>query len=666
MTDVIVELAPGSVAALAAAASASEAATSATNAATSATNAATSASAAATSATNAANSATNAAASAAAAAAATPNPGFLTVSAMAAAANGLEEGNIVDVAQGYNGAGETFRIVSAGTFTANGAEVVALTVSGVQAVSTRLWFTSYADFIADTRTHAVGTRLHVHGTGFYDAVSSGGNLDSPNAAGQEFDVVDLPDGSVTMKHYASVAPGQAADATAAIQYALDNFSTTTIQNGYRVDGVLEPRTAKPLILKGDGALTRYSAHSVSTGPVVWLSNTRSVLVGDGRFSSRITSQNRTPRGVIQVGPESYTTASTNIQGCTIQGLFLEGKDVGGRTDAGTPDCIIFMTANEAAVGGPSTNFYHSFHDIRMSQANIGCRMTGNVNMNAMNAIYAQNLGDSADGVAHGMLYIEGALDNVFSNWTLTGSSGTTMIVMKDQGALRPSANTMTGMVCEQGGGGLFIDTSTGFTGTNNVIIGSGNTSPALSLNSSFRADGNQLMVNGEFYSELVNVLGVQFPSSPATVTGNNTFNFYEQVLTNGWTPVIDSETPGTGRVTTIDSATRVRMGRFAYVTASCRLTTLGSGGSGNLVINGLPWPGLSDGNQCIQPVTVRLHNSGFASTVVDVQGYIRPGLTSIRLEKMATAAAAHSLVDFATYAQVGMGITIAVGYTTNS
>lgn len=68
-------------------------------------------------------------------------------------------GGSVLVQSGYNDEPETFTIVAAGTYTANGQEVIDLTGVSGQAVSTRTWFGTIAEMLADTRSHSVGVRL---------------------------------------------------------------------------------------------------------------------------------------------------------------------------------------------------------------------------------------------------------------------------------------------------------------------------------------------------------------------------------------------------------------------------------------------------------------------------------------------------------------------------
>jgi hypothetical protein len=84
---------------------------------------------------------------------------------------------------------------------------------------------------------------------------------------------------------------------------------------------------------------------------------------------------------------------------------------------------------------------------------------------------------------------------------------------------------------------------------------------------------------------------IKFPATQQASANPNTLDDYEE---GTWTPTIESDTAGTGRVTTYTSATYTKIGRQVTVTAlNVTLSTLGSGGSGVFVINGLPFAELS-------------------------------------------------------------------------
>ena len=528
-------------------------------------------------------------------------------------------------------------VVNSGRLVLGGTEVSASDLANAAFIYAKEYGT-VANMLDDTQVFTAGQYLHViEGDFSYKVVLSSGHVS--NAGGVELDVLPGDTGSVTPRQWATVAPGLAADATAMIQNALDNFSTTTIQNRYRIDGTLKPNTGSPLVLSGEGRLTR-TTDTANTDPVVWLDSTKSAVRGDGSFLSIIETQNAAPKGVVQIGPNSISTPNTNVQGCSLSGLFIEGSTVGGQT-AGTPDSAVFLTCGD---GISSTNYYHEMDGIRVSQANIGLRLQGNSNMNRLSNWYAQNLGNAS--VASAMLYIEGAVDNVFANWTFSGSSGTTFIKMEDHGGLRPSANVGSGMVCEQGGGGLFIDADVGFTGTNNNFQGSGNTVAALNIGSNFYQFANQLSLNG-----LSGNANLRFPGTAVPISDPNTLDDYEEAMSGGWTPVIDSETAGNGRVTTVDSATYLKVGRSVSFSCVASLATKGTGGSGNLVLRGLPFTSLSDGNQYQAPTVVLWSNLSVG--LVCMIGYVKAGTTFIRFHGATGASTSPGILDFATYATTG-------------
>lgn len=75
---------------------------------------------------------------------------FTDTATMAASAS-LVNGSAVLVDSGYGGAPETFNIVPANTYAANGSTVIICAASNVQAVSNRRNFETHADLLADTR-----------------------------------------------------------------------------------------------------------------------------------------------------------------------------------------------------------------------------------------------------------------------------------------------------------------------------------------------------------------------------------------------------------------------------------------------------------------------------------------------------------------------------------
>ena len=86
----------------------------------------------------------------------------------------------------------------------------------------------------------------------------------------------------------------------------------------------------------------------------------------------------------------------------------------------------------------------------------------------------------------------------------------------------------------------------------------------------------------------INLTGGQitFPATQSASSNANTLDDYEE---GTWTPAIDSETAGTGRVTNVACARYTKIGNLCSFQLQANLSTLGSGGSGVMVIRGLPF-----------------------------------------------------------------------------
>lgn len=109
---------------------------------------------------------------------------FDTVAALLADTGTYSVGTYVHVKDGYNGDGETWKIVAPGTYSTS-ATVLDLLGGGHQAVSTRTWFKTVAELLADTRGAAhlpAGTYLSISPYALpYEVVSTG--EDVTNAGG---------------------------------------------------------------------------------------------------------------------------------------------------------------------------------------------------------------------------------------------------------------------------------------------------------------------------------------------------------------------------------------------------------------------------------------------------------------------------------------------------
>lgn len=105
--------------------------------------------------------------------------------------------------------------------------------------------------------------------------------------------------------------------------------------------------------------------------------------------------------------------------------------------------------------------------------------------------------------------------------------------------------------------------------------------------------------------------GITFPAAQSASTDANTLDDYEE---GTWTPSIESDTPGTGRASTVSYAKYTKIGNQVAVEFAVQITTLGSGGSGVWVINGLPFTSSNAGVLNVGSA------SNLAATVVQLGG----------------------------------------------
>jgi hypothetical protein len=153
--------------------------------------------------------------------------------------------------------------------------------------------------------------------------------------------------------------------------------------------------------------------------------------------------------------------------------------------------------------------------------------------------------------------------------------------------------------------------------------------------------------------------GITFPATQSASSDANTLDDYEE---GTWTPVIDSSTAGTGRATTIASALYTKIGNIVYFQCYVTLTTLGSGGSGDLVILGLPFTAKS--STYYGPVTIG-YALGLNSTLNSIGGYILTNSTTIQITGSASDSVSPlNAISFATYAKASMQLIVSGSYLT--
>lgn len=151
--------------------------------------------------------------------------------------------------------------------------------------------------------------------------------------------------------------------------------------------------------------------------------------------------------------------------------------------------------------------------------------------------------------------------------------------------------------------------------------------------------------------------GVNFTANtPAAGMTSQLLNWYEE---GTWTPSIDSQTAGSGRATTVYSAKYTRVGNLVYITCYVAMGTLGSGGSGPWVINGLPFS--SAGSAVFSSLAIAFA-SDLNANVVSLYGYVQQSSTQIRLTGLAAAGANIDQLDFATYVKANTSLVISGQY----
>lgn len=150
--------------------------------------------------------------------------------------------------------------------------------------------------------------------------------------------------------------------------------------------------------------------------------------------------------------------------------------------------------------------------------------------------------------------------------------------------------------------------------------------------------------------------GINFTANtPAAGKTSQLLNWYEE---GTWTPSYDSSTPGTGRATTTVSARYTRIGRTVTVEMAAYLSTLGTGGSGDWVINGLPFtPAVYAAGSVGRAV-------GLLASLNTIGVVVTPGAGFLQITG-STAAGTSPLaaISFGTYVQVNTNLWLTITYT---
>lgn len=151
--------------------------------------------------------------------------------------------------------------------------------------------------------------------------------------------------------------------------------------------------------------------------------------------------------------------------------------------------------------------------------------------------------------------------------------------------------------------------------------------------------------------------GLTFPAVQVPCSNGSTLDDYKE---GTWVPVIDSSPTGTGRVTTVHYAAFTKVGNLVTFSAYFTLSTLGTGGSGQALIYGLPYVSSSGANVAYWGVTVP-YFAALKTGVVYLGGTVQPGSSQILLRGWSTALTNVAGFDFNTYIQAG-SVFIVTGF----
>jgi hypothetical protein len=150
-------------------------------------------------------------------------------------------------------------------------------------------------------------------------------------------------------------------------------------------------------------------------------------------------------------------------------------------------------------------------------------------------------------------------------------------------------------------------------------------------------------------------MGITFPATQSASSNANTLDDYEE---GTWTPVIDSQTAGTGRATQVNSANYSKVGNVVTFDAYCSVSTLGSGGSGTWQIKGLPFTAKAS---AYFAVSVGFFNS-LNSSVTYITATVNGGTTEMEFRGTTASAASISGLTFSTFVANGTGVIVTGSY----
>lgn len=277
----------------------------------------------------------------------------------------------------------------------------------------------------------------------------------------------------------------------------------------RCDAMIELDAGQTLQLMGGARLKRFAAHSASTDPVVWVKSSGAALLGAGQAASHIQSENRAPKGVVRLGHKDMTESHANVTYCSLRNFGIQGAVAYGQT-TGEPDVCLYMPNPQI---GELASYFHEISGLRLTFANKGIHMHGWANGNTISGIHGLNIGNVALGADKNVfIHLDGALDNAISVGFFHQSANSIGVLVTeynntavDGGSLHtPFANTVTGIVCEQGGASALGLKALAGTGSHYEIRS--NVSLGNDLFEGFYDNNTLITIGGQNFGSL-NVLG---------------------------------------------------------------------------------------------------------------------------------------------------------------
>jgi hypothetical protein len=519
----------------------------------------------------------------------------------------------------------------------------------------RARFDTVADMVAST---SLRVGMIVETDGYTTSGDDGGNTYEIVAAATGTDdggsYIDLdthqahglfPNGKNAYQ-FGAVGDGSTDDTTA-IQSALDYVASgqkrVELQSGsFAVSTMITVDENETLSVGPGVTIQRLSSLSSSTDPVIWLKSSGSSLIGTNRLSTVITTQNASPKGVVRIGFEDTTETGRIIRSCMLTDVRINGSTGDGKT-SGSRDVCVYIPC-----GVTEVSYYHVISNIFCSDSNHGIWLEGESNGHKIENILGESLGNSSlDGAL--LEFNSGSdcrVDGAFMGGNGSGGSGAILLEMQVHGASsRSTHNNITGILGEMGVNGTLVKATD--TGSNvpvsNIIHGVDN-SGGNNVSTDF-LDSNFTIIND--YPTTKG--GYRFPSSPSTTADANTLDYYAESQTYSTAPYIDSATAGSGRATTVDSARWTRIGNMCYVELRVTLSTLGTGGSGNVrIVGGAPFTSLSDSGNYLGGMNIPSY-SNLLANVRTIKAGVLPGSTDIAIFITTGDATANGQMDFATY-----------------